>query len=96
MLIVIGEAEAAPGHRDQMLAAVGAMATATKADDGCELYGFYADVTRPEVILSVEVWRDQAALDAHMTHRHTAGLPRHGPWAGQQANRSCGSSAPSP
>ena len=38
---------------------------------GCQLYGFYADVTNPDVILSVEVWRDQAALDAHMGHDHT-------------------------
>ena len=71
MLIVIGEAEAAPGHRDQMLEAVAAMAAATKADEGCELYGFYADVSRPEAILSVELWRDQSALEAHMTHPHT-------------------------
>ncbi len=52
------------------------MATATRSDDGCQLYGFYADVTRPDVVLSVEVWRDRAALDAHMTHAHTAGVPR--------------------
>jgi len=71
VLIIIGEAQAAPGRRDQMLEAVTAMATATKSDDGCVSYGFYADVTRPEVILGVEVWRDQAALDAHMTHDHT-------------------------
>ncbi|MET1059125.1 MAG: putative quinol monooxygenase [Nocardioides sp.] len=71
MLIVIGEAEAAPGRRDQMLEAVAAMATATQSDEGCESYGFYADVTRPEVLLSVEVWRDRAALDAHMAHAHT-------------------------
>ena len=72
MLIIIGEAQAAPGRRDQMLEAVTAMATATKSDDGCVSYGFYADVTQPEVILGVEMWRDQAALDAHMTHDHTA------------------------
>ena len=71
MLIVIGEAEAAPGRLDQMLEAVTVMARATANDDGCELYGFYADVTRPEVILGVEVWRDQDALDAHMGHEHT-------------------------
>ena len=59
MLIVIGEAEAAPGNRDQMLKAAAAMATATKSDEGCQMYGFYADVTRPDVMLSVEVWRDQ-------------------------------------
>lgn len=72
MLIVIGEAEAAPGRREEMLEAVTKMATATKSDDGCVSYGFYADVTRPDVILGVEVWRDQESLDAHMTHEHTA------------------------
>ena len=71
MLIVIGEAEAAPGHREEMLEAVAAMAAATKSDEGCVSYGFYADVTQPDVILGVEVWRDQAALDAHITHDHT-------------------------
>lgn len=71
MLIVIGEAEAQTGQRDRFLAAVSTMSEATSSDDGCELYGFYTDVTRPEVVLSVEIWRDQAALDAHMSHPHT-------------------------
>lgn len=71
MLIVIGEAEAAPGRRDEMVQAASAMAAATRSDDGCESYGFYADVRRPDVLLSVEVWRDRAALDAHLDHPHT-------------------------
>lgn len=71
MLIIIGEAEAAPGRGDEMLAAATTVATATKSDDGCESYGFYADATRPGVVVSIEVWRDQAALDAHMEHGHT-------------------------
>lgn len=71
MLIIIGDAEAGPGKRDQMLAAVTAMADSTRSDGGCEFYGFYADVTNPDVILGVEIWRDQAALDAHMDHNHT-------------------------
>jgi quinol monooxygenase YgiN len=71
VLIVIGEAEAAPGRREQMLEAANAMAAATRSDEGCESYGFYVDATRDDVVLSVEVWRDQAALDAHMDHDHT-------------------------
>lgn len=71
MLIVIGQAEAAPGRREEMLGAVTKMAAATTSDTGCVSYGFYADVNRPEVILGVEVWRDRAALDAHMSHDHT-------------------------
>lgn len=72
MLIVMGEAEAAPGRRVEMVDALSAMAAATRSDDGCVSYGFYADVTRPEMILGIEVWRDRAALDAHMSHDHTA------------------------
>ncbi len=71
MLIIVGEAEAASGRRDRMLEAAAAMAAATQSDDGCDMYGFYVDVSRPDVILSLELWRDQAALDAHMDHRHT-------------------------
>jgi quinol monooxygenase YgiN len=71
MLIVIGNATAAPGRRQGMVDTVAEMARATRSDDGCELYGFYADVTDPDVILSVEVWRDRTALDAHMGHDHT-------------------------
>lgn len=71
MLIVIGEATAASGRREEMVDAVAEMARGTRPDDGCQLYGFYADVTNPDVILSVEVWRDRAALDAHMGHVHT-------------------------
>jgi len=74
VLIVIGEAKAAAGRRQDMVDAVAEMAWATRPDDGCELYGFYADVTNPDVILSVEIWRDQAALNAHMSHDHTQAL----------------------
>jgi quinol monooxygenase YgiN len=71
MLIVIGEATSRPGRRQDLLEAVAEMARVTRSDEGCELYGFYADVTDHDVILSVEVWHDQAALDAHMAQGHT-------------------------
>lgn len=70
-MIVLGEAEAHPGTRDHLVEAMATMATATRSDEGCQGYGFYADVTRPEVLLSVEVWLDGAALEAHLTHAHT-------------------------
>ena len=47
------------------------MAAATRGDDGCQAYGFYADLADENTILSLEIWRDQEALDAHMTHPHT-------------------------
>ena len=71
MLIVIGSATAAPGRRDELVAAARAVAAATRADDGCLAYSFAADVEDPDRVLSVEVWRDRDALDAHMRHDHT-------------------------
>lgn len=71
MIIVIGTARVTPGSRDQLVAAMQAMATATAADDGCLEYRFAADVGDPDVLVGIEVWRDQAALDAHMAHTHT-------------------------
>jgi quinol monooxygenase YgiN len=76
MLIVIGQASPRSGRRQDLLDAVAEMARATRSDEGCELYGFYADVTDRDVILSVEVWHDQAALDAHMSHDHTLSFVR--------------------
>ncbi len=71
MLVVIGNATAAPGRCDELIAAARVVAAATRGDDGCLAYAFAADVEDPDRILSVEVWRDRAALDAHMGHDHT-------------------------
>lgn len=71
MLIVIGTARVDPTRRDAFIAATTAITVATRSDDGCQSYGFYADLTDPDTVLGVEIWRDQSALDAHMEHTHT-------------------------
>ena len=71
MLIVIGDATAAPGRRDDLVAATRAVAAATRGDAGCLGYSFAADVEDENRILSVEIWADRAALDAHLDHPHT-------------------------
>ena len=71
MLIVLGDATAAPGRRDELVAAAREVASATRSDEGCVSYGFFADVEDGDRILSVEIWADRASLDAHMTHDHT-------------------------
>ena len=95
MLIVIGEATAASGRREEMVDAVAEMARGTRPDDGCQLYGFYADVTNPDVILSVEVWRDRAALDAHMGTSTPRPSSRPCPRSSRASQR-CTSSMPNP
>jgi quinol monooxygenase YgiN len=71
VLIVLGDATAAPGRRDELVAAAREVASATRADEGCVSYGFYADVDNTDRILSVEIWADRESLEAHMTHDHT-------------------------
>ena len=71
MLIVLGDAAAAPGRRDELVAAAREVASATRADEGCVSYGFFADIENSDRIVSVEIWADRASLDAHMAHDHT-------------------------
>ena len=71
MLIVIGSARALASHREDLAAAGREMAAASRDDDGCQAYGFYADLADENTMLSLEIWRDQEALDAHMSHPHT-------------------------
>lgn len=79
MLIVIGEATAAPGRRAGLVAAAQAVAATTRGDRGCLAYSFPADLEDENRILSIEIWADQAALDAHMGHDHTADFLRAAP-----------------
>ena len=79
MLIVLGDATAAPGRRDDLVAAARAIADATRGDRGCLAYSFAADLEDPDRILSIEVWADRAALDEHMAHDHTQAFLRAAP-----------------
>ncbi|MGR7027622.1 putative quinol monooxygenase [Geodermatophilus sp. URMC 62] len=64
MLVVIGNATAAPGRCDELVAAARVVAAATRGDDGCLAYTFAADVEDPDRILGVEVWRDAVTAPA--------------------------------
>jgi quinol monooxygenase YgiN len=72
MLIVNGDATAAAGRRNELIAAARAVAAATRKDHGCLAYSFAADVENPDRVLSIEIWADRSALDAHLGHEHTA------------------------
>jgi len=72
VLIAIGKAQAMPGRREELVAAARQVVAGSRGDDGCESYGFYSDIDDVNTVVSIEIWRDQAALDAHMSHQHTA------------------------
>ncbi len=79
MLIVLGDATAAPGHRDELLAAAREIAAATRGDRGCLAYSFATDVEDEDRIFSIEIWAGRAALDEHMGHPHTEEFLRTAP-----------------
>lgn len=49
-----------------------AMLHASRAEDGCMQYSYSVDVAEPGLVRVFEVWRDQAALDAHFQTSHMA------------------------
>ena len=71
MLIVIGSGRSRQGQHHELVSAARAVALATRVDDGCDVYTFAVDVTEPAAVVSFEVWRDRAALEAHLSHEHT-------------------------
>jgi len=79
VLIVIGDATAASGRREELVAAARTVAAATRGDRGCLAYSFAADLEDENRILSIEVWADRTALDEHMTHDHTQDFLRVAP-----------------
>ncbi|MCS5735705.1 putative quinol monooxygenase [Herbiconiux daphne] len=70
MLLITGSASPLPDARDKLIAAAIAVSESTQQDDGCISYTFAAALDGEEII-SVELWRDRAALAAHMNHDHT-------------------------
>jgi quinol monooxygenase YgiN len=72
MLLLTAFIEVAPGDRQAIQAALPAVISATRAEDGCEEYGCYEDTQAPGRYVFVERWRDQAALDRHLRTPHMA------------------------
>jgi quinol monooxygenase YgiN len=48
------------------------MAAATRGEPGCLSYELYESQSSPGTFVTVETWRDQAALDSHLTSPHVA------------------------
>ncbi|THD57780.1 putative quinol monooxygenase [Phenylobacterium sp.] len=49
-----------------------AMLAASRAEDGCLTYSYGLDVADEGLVRVFEVWRDQAAIDAHFAQPHMA------------------------
>ena len=70
MLVIAGTIPFDPAHRDKVHAACVALQTATRAEEGCLLYAFSADLEEPGTLRIVEKWTSEEALLAHFAQPH--------------------------
>jgi quinol monooxygenase YgiN len=56
---------AAPGKGAALAQAMKARCEASRQDAGCEEFEVFQSVADPEKLVLLELWKDQAALDAH-------------------------------
>ena len=69
-VIVAGTVRLPPENLDRLRPHMDAMLTASRAEDGCIAYSYAVDVQDPGLIRVFEIWRDQAAVDAHFQAPH--------------------------
>ena len=56
---------AAPGNGAELAQAMKARCEVSRQDAGCEQFEVFQSVTDPDKMVLLELWKDQAALDAH-------------------------------
>lgn len=76
MLIVAGEIEIDPAHRERAIAAALEMMEATRREPGCISYTFSGDLAYAGRFRIFEEWQSQADLDLHFASPHMAAFQR--------------------
>ena len=61
-----------PEHAEKIRAGLADLVAATRQEDGCLSYDAYESTAVPGTYVTIESWRSQADLDAHMTTPHIA------------------------
>ncbi|OYX34000.1 MAG: antibiotic biosynthesis monooxygenase [Caulobacterales bacterium 32-69-10] len=70
MILVVGTVRCPPDRLEALRAPMAAVLAATHAEDGCIYYAYGLDPFDAGLIRVSEVWRDRAALDAHLKAPH--------------------------
>lgn len=71
-LHVVATIPVKPEFVDELRPVIATLAEATRAEEGCLAYDAYESQAAPVVFVTVETWRDQADLDAHLQTPHIA------------------------
>ena len=61
-----------PETGDAVRAGLAELVAATRAEEGCLEYDAFESTATPGVFVTIEAWRSQEDLDAHMTTPHIA------------------------
>ena len=69
-LSVVAVLTAKPGSEEVVRSALSALVAPTRGEEGCLSYSLYESAVAPGVFITVELWRGQADLDAHMQTDH--------------------------
>ena len=69
-LHVVAVLPAKPGQEETVRAALTALVEPTRAEEGCLSYDLYESAAAPGTFVTVELWRGQADLDAHLKTPH--------------------------
>jgi quinol monooxygenase YgiN len=67
MIIVTGTARFGAGEIDRLQGPLAAYVDEVRGRDGCISYSYARDINDPDVLVVIEQWRDEAAIDAHMS-----------------------------
>ncbi|HEX3367682.1 putative quinol monooxygenase [Phenylobacterium sp.] len=71
-VIIAGVMRLPPENLASLKPHMSTMLAASRAEDGCVTYSYAEDVAEPGLIRVFEVWRDQAAIEAHFKAPHMA------------------------
>jgi quinol monooxygenase YgiN len=83
-LYVIAELVARKDQEDALRALLTPFALQSRREPGCLSYDLFEDKAVPGRFMTMEVWSDEAALDAHFKTPHIqAALPLLGPMLGK-------------
>lgn len=69
-LHVVATISAKPGSEDVVRAALSDLTEASRQEEGCLSYGLFESAAASGTFVTVEVWRGQADLEAHMQTPH--------------------------
>jgi quinol monooxygenase YgiN len=68
-ICVIARAAAKPGNEENLRKVLNGMLSPTRAEDGCSFYRLF-EAREPGLFYFYELWRDEAALNAHVDSVH--------------------------